>query len=313
MLSRLQRTSTLSMLASALLWLLACFALAAPSWVYVGALVIVMARPIVLAIEFILIWFVHGDDPVPRASGPALVKAWLAESWVSPRTFNLHQPFFSHRYPDSVSAVGATSSDVVVLVHGFVCNRGLWLPVLAKLEALRIPFIAVNLEPVLADSIDQYIPIVEEAVQRACEATGRPPVMVGHSMGGLAIRAWLRWRRARAPQTSDEEIVKRVITIGSPHRGTWLARYARASNAHQMRLASPWLGELDGSAQTAAYQGFTCFYSDCDNIVMPCSTATLPGADNRLLQGTAHMGLAFREEVLEDIVRWARAPVKPLP
>ena len=38
---------------------------------------------------------------------------------------------------------------------------------------------------------------------------------------------------------------------------------------------------------------------------MPPSAATLPGADNRLLQGAAHVDLAFRTQVMahtEDLL-----------
>ena len=42
-----------------------------------------------------------------------------------------------------------------------------------------------------------------------------------------------------------------------------------------------------------------CWYTNCDNIVFPPSTATLPGADNRLVRGVAHVQLAFVPEVIE--------------
>ena len=44
---------------------------------------------------------------------------------------------------------------------------------------------------------------------------------------------------------------------------------------------------------------FTCWYSNCDNIVFPASVATLPGADNRFVPGVAHVELAFDERVFE--------------
>ena len=53
--------------------------------------------------------------------------------------------------------------------------------------------------------------------------------------------------------------------------------------------------------------GLTCWYSNCDNIVFPAGTAMLPGADNRLVEGVAHMQMAFHPMVvqacLEEIAR----------
>ena len=79
----------------------------------------------------------------------------------------------------------------LVLVHGFVCNRGLWNPWLPRLRAAGVPCIAVNLEPVFGS--DRRLRAADRAaVQRVTQATGRPPLLVAHSMGGLALRAWLR-------------------------------------------------------------------------------------------------------------------------
>jgi triacylglycerol esterase/lipase EstA (alpha/beta hydrolase family) len=57
-------------------------------------------------------------------------------------------------------------------------------------------------------------------VRRVTQATGLPPVIVAHSMGGLATRAWLR-------AFSADARVHRVITLGTPHGGTWLGAGAR--------------------------------------------------------------------------------------
>jgi hypothetical protein len=48
---------------------------------------------------------------------------------------------------------------------------------------------------------------------------------------------------------------------------------------------------------------FTCYYSSCDNIVFPVSTATLPGADNRYVNGVAHVHLAFQPQLCDDVLR----------
>ena len=44
---------------------------------------------------------------------------------------------------------------------------------------------------------------------------------------------------------------------------------------------------------------FTCWYSNCDNIVFPVSSAALPSADNRLVRGVAHVHLAFHPAIIE--------------
>jgi hypothetical protein len=66
-----------------------------------------------------------------------------------------------------------------------------------------------------------------------------------------------------------------------------------------MQVGGQWLRELGASSGRAAAMPFTCWYGNCDNVVLPPSTATLPGADNRLVEGAAHVDLAFRAEVIE--------------
>ncbi|MFL5074340.1 MAG: esterase/lipase family protein, partial [Microvirga sp.] len=177
-----------------------------------------------------------------------------------------------------------------------VCNRGLWNPLMTRLRALGVPFVAVNLEPVFG-SIDRYADIIEHAVQRVEAATGQPPVIVAHSMGGLATRAWL----AACP---GDERVHRVITIGAPHRGTLLGRFGHTPNTRQMRIGSDWQQQLAAREPPHRFARFTCYYGHCDNVVFPASTATLPGADNRHVAGVAHVHMAHQDEVFNEVLRW---------
>ncbi|RZJ02865.1 MAG: alpha/beta fold hydrolase, partial [Rubrivivax sp.] len=214
---------------------------------------------------------------------------WWGEIWTTPAIFCWRQPFRSNAEPDYLPADGEGRRGVV-LVHGFVCNRGFWTPWLRRLRAAGHPFVAVNLEPVFGE-ISDYVAIVDSAVRRVQQATGLPPVLICHSMGGLAVRAWLA-------QANDDTRAAHIITIGSPHRGTWLGHFSHSPNARQMVLDCDWLCRLGERETPERCSRFTCWYSTCDNIVFPTSTATLAGADNRLLQGPAHVHMAFDERVM---------------
>jgi triacylglycerol esterase/lipase EstA (alpha/beta hydrolase family) len=150
--------------------------------------------------------------------------------------------------------------------------------------------VAVNLEPVVG-SIDDYAATIDDAVLRVTAVTGMAPVLVCHSMGGLAVRAWLRVHAADAR-------VHRVLTLGTPHGGTWLGRFSRAVNGRQMSLAGDWVQGLLRAEPQGRAQRFSCWYSNCDNIVFPASTATLAGADNRFVHGLAHVQMALHPEVM---------------
>jgi triacylglycerol esterase/lipase EstA (alpha/beta hydrolase family) len=246
-----------------------------------GLVVLTCAHAGFLALEFAATYRVGASDPIPRASATQCARAWWAESCVAPRVFCWYQPFRSTAIPDHLPGNGLRG---VVLVHGFMCNRGFWMPWMRDLRQADRTFVAVNLEPAFG-SIDRYVDIIEAAIVRVTSATGRPPMLVCHSMGGLAARAWLR--------VSDGARVHRIVTIGTPHRGTWLARFGRTVNGREMRIDGDWLQKIEGERASVQEVPFTCWYSNCDNIVFPTSVATLPGADNRIAPGRAHVEMAF--------------------
>ena len=70
-----------------------------------------------------------------------------------------------------------------------------------------------------------------------------------------------------------------------------------------MRLDGDWVQALATGEPAQRARLFTCFYSHCDNIVFPASAATLPGADNRHLRGTAHVHMLRHPAVLAEVLR----------
>lgn len=264
-----------------------------PGWAVLAAAGVGASHGLWLGLSFVAMAWHNRRDPAPRAGWRAVLAAWWGEVLAAPRVFGWRQPFRSRREPDHLPADGAGRVGVV-LVHGFVCNRGLWTPWLTRLRAQGVPFVAVDLEPVFG-SIDDYVPIIEAAVGRLEAATGTPPLLVGHSMGGLAIRAWLAARQA-------DTRVQGVLTIGTPHRGTWLATLAWLGiNARQMRPGSPWLRALEAAEPASRRERFLCLYSHCDNIVFPASHALLAGARHQHVDATAHVALVHHPAVIDAL------------
>ncbi len=298
MLARLQQFTTLGALLLAGLWGALWWRAGHQGWALLGVGLFFVGYAGVLALEFIFLRWAHGEDPAPKATARQLLRAWWGEVRSAPVVFCWRQPFFSNRYPNTVQA--ASGRHGVLLIHGFVCNRGLWNRWLHRLQQHSVPVIALNLEPVFG-GIDGYRLAIEQAVAQLTDATGKPPVVVAHSMGGLALRAW--WA-----QMDGDKRVHHAITLGTPHHGTWLARFALTRNSQQMRRASRWLQELAAREPAERARRFTCFYSHCDNIVFPPMTATLAGADNRHLPGVAHVHMVEHPEPWNELLRWVNAP-----
>ena len=187
----------------------------------------------------------------------------------------------------------------LLLVHGYECNRAFWWRLRPRLERAGWLVATVNLEPVFA-GIDAYADVIARRIGEVCRATGaRAVILVAHSMGGLAARAYLR-RHGR-------ERVARLVTLGSPHAGSRLAPLGIGENARQMVPGSVWLAELNGARPAPLPPHSVSLYSYHDNYVMPQSSACLAGARNVPVAGVGHLAMAcngrFARCLLEELAR----------
>lgn len=294
MIARFQQFITLSLLMLAAVAVVLLCTAGHPWWALGALAVIALGHVAFLGIEFLLLALVVRRLPAWRADPQAMLRAWRGEALHAPRAFCWRQPFRSRVWPDILPNLRGQQRGVV-LVHGLLCNRGFWNPWMAKLHATGTPVIAVNLEPI-GGMIDGDFATVDAAVFAMTRSTGQPPLLVGHSRGGLVLRAW-----AAAPGHLGR--IHRIITIGTPHGGTWMARFALSRSNADMRLDSPWLANLRARETAETPTRFTCFFSRCDNIVFPAPTATLAGADNREIAANAHIQMAFAPEVFAEVRR----------
>jgi pimeloyl-ACP methyl ester carboxylesterase len=291
MIARIQQTVVFLILASLSAWIWHIFPNYSRTYMYFMTLTGVYIAYV--AILFIVIHYLNRNDSEPRATLWALLQACLREASTAPGVFLWRQPFRTHAIPDFLPASDRAG---VVFIHGFFCNRAFWAPWMAQLQSQNRAFASVTLEPAFG-SIDDYATIVEAAVAKVTLATGQTPTLICHSMGGLAARAWLR------ANPSNNGRIQRVITIGTPHFGTALSTEKALLpfiNTHQMQRFGAWTQQMAKNEPASRYAKFTCWYSNCDNIVVPTSTAMLSGADNRLVTAQGHVSMVFSQKVMQE-------------
>lgn len=176
----------------------------------------------------------------------------------------------------------------VLLIHGYQCNRGFWLWLRRSLERAGWQVATITLDPVFND-IDGYAEQVSRRIEDVCAVTGAAQVMlVGHSMGGLVSRAYLR--------RYGKDRVAKLVTLGSPHHGSQLAKLGLGENGRQMVPGSAWLAALD-SAGAVPLPPTVSIYSCHDNYVMPQDSSLLEGAKIVPLAGIGHIEMAFSPEI----------------
>ena len=222
------------------------------------------------------------------------LKLYLGEYVAYVRLFTFDQPL-ARRTLAGAAAPGTP----VVLVPGIYCNAGLWRWMRRRLAALGVANTwAVTLEPPLA-GIDALAARLADHIEEICRRSGaQQVVVVGHSMGGLVARACLRDPAARGR-------IARIVTVGTPHRGSFLALWGPGRNALEMRRGSAWLAALNAGGDPPL--PVVSLFSWHDNFVAPQDSSILPGAENVPLAGVGHLALAFSDAVARRIAAEAAA------
>jgi pimeloyl-ACP methyl ester carboxylesterase len=236
--------------------------------------------------------FIAGSFAIARVGS---VCACWREFLAAARIMLIDMPFA----PGPVRRETGSGAAPVLLVHGFFCNRGAFRSMAARLAREGFPVESHDLEPVYA-SIDDYAPALAARIDAMVDRyAGAQLTVVCHSMGGLAMRAYLR---AHGPSR-----LARLITLGTPHAGTRLARWGQGRNVRQMEPGSSWLRELAASEQRGLPVPVTAIYSTHDNIVAPQGNAQLQGAENVRFDGIGHVDLLFDDAVFATILRCLKA------
>lgn len=185
----------------------------------------------------------------------------------------------------------------VVMIHGYFSNRGYFGPLVRALEARGVAPIFTPSFPAAFTNIEDYAERLAEYVERLCDASGQAQVvLVGHSMGGLAARAYLCSHGAAR--------VKKLVTIASPHNGTVHARFGSGANAKQMERDSDFLRELcrrEGNAGPGC--AATSIYTPHDNLVAPQDTSRLPWARNIAVPGRGHVDILASDRLASIVLK----------
>ncbi len=132
---------------------------------------------------------------------------------------------------------------------------------------------------------------LRDAVEAVCRESGAERVvLIGHGMGGLVCRAYLR-HEGGISRTAQ------VVTLGSPHQGSKIFALSTDPMAQDMRDGSAFLQALEEGDAIPEAVDFTAIYASFDALVVPASHAQYSGAANIEVEGTGHIGLLWSDRV----------------
>jgi len=206
----------------------------------------------------------------------------------------------------------------VLLVPGYGGSTGSLQPLAEVLTAAGRDATVVDLPGDGTGDLRLSADALGRAVEAARRRTGKPTVdIVGYSAGGLIARLWVADGHA--------DVVRRVITLGSPHHGTSLADLAGdvapgqcPLGCQQMASDSQLLAQLNRGDETPTGPTWVSIWSTQDETVTPPDSARLSGAVNLPVQSVcadARVGHGDlpRDPLVQQMVLAEIAPGDPVP
>ncbi len=125
----------------------------------------------------------------------------------------------------------------------------------------------------------------------------QPIDLFGFSMGGLVARYYVQ-------RLGGAARVKRLVTLATPHLGSWTAYGVPAAPAIlQMRPHSPFLQTLNAGQSVLDQLGFVALWTPFDLSVTPAHYAFLPGRPARRVLSPFHGMLVYDPFVQRTIAQ----------
>ena len=195
--------------------------------------------------------------------------------------------------PPTPAPLYLRSGRPILFVHGYLQSRSSFIVLGLRLSNLGLgPFYTVNLHTLEGDLL-YHAETLSDRIEQIRKATGSPQVdVVAHSMGGLVARL-VDLGRA-------EPRVRRLVTLGTPHRGTQVAHLAFGSAGRQMRPAS----EIVQSLPRPVPGQLVSISSTHDAFVVPPENARVgPLGRDIVVHHVGHLSLLTNPDVGMEVAK----------
>lgn len=185
-------------------------------------------------------------------------------------------------------AVDAAATPIL-FVHGIIDNHSIFALLERALRRRGFSDLSWFDYGLLTSDVRRAAENFAVAVERLAGESGYERIhVVGHSLGGLIARYYVQ-------RMGGHERVRTLITLGTPHAGTELARAASVLPlVRQLRPDSRLIRDLSEPAPGCTTR-FLAFYSDLDQLVVPSRNGRIEHPDlnarNVAIRGVGHMSL----------------------
>lgn len=118
--------------------------------------------------------------------------------------------------------------------------------------------------------------------------------LVVHSFGGLISRYYIQ-------NMQGVKTVRNLVTIATPHHGTYAAYLGPGEAAVQLRPDSDFLTALNANGFAYAPVRYTSIWSNLDEIVLPPKNSIMPDSEVHYVPWTGHLTIMFSKRTYTHI------------
>lgn len=211
------------------------------------------------------------------------------------------EPELEEANPTATVSTRGAGAPPALLLHGFFDNRSTFVMLRRSLLGNGWQHVyCLNHSPLTWD-VHEAVEHLDERVQEIRRRTGHDRVdVVGHSLGGLIGRCYVQLH-------GGDEYVRTLVTLGTPHSGTYAAAAVTPHPvARQMVPGSALLEELAAPVPGGRRTRFVSVWSDHDLFVVPARHGRLDHPDlavtNVRVRGIGHLMLP----VDRTVAAWIR-------
>ncbi|WP_413199017.1 esterase/lipase family protein [Nostoc piscinale] len=191
----------------------------------------------------------------------------------------------------------------VLLIHGIGDTETVFRKMRGYLQEKGWSVYALNLVPnngevgldVLAQQVADYIAATFEPEQKLD--------IVGFSMGGIVSRYYVQ-------RLGGIERVQRLITISSPHHGTYIAYGSWRPGCVQMRTHSKFLKDLNSDAVMLKQLNFTSIWTPYDLMIVPANSSQMPIGTEVIIPAASHPWMLTDSRSLAAVATALAEPIR---
>jgi len=195
-----------------------------------------------------------------------------------------------------------TRRNPVVLIHGIDDTYAIFGKMAPALEKLGWSVHGTDLVPNNGDvGLEQLAQQVADYIKKTF-APEQPIDLVGYSMGGIVSRYYVQ-------RLGGLQRVQRLITLSSPHNGTWSAFFRSNLGASQMRVNSEFLNDLNRDVEQLKQLNFTSIWTPLDSMIVPAHSSEMPVGKNHPVWVGGHVWMVSDAKSLLAIAEALSEPL----